>query len=69
MANINIREVPNRIVFEMKAAAAKRGITMRIWFLEAVGEKLGMDWRKAGKSTGLFPQMKRRQKRREETRG
>ena len=55
MANVNIREVPNRVLFEMKAAAAKRGLTLRVWFLETVGEKLGVDWKKAGKSTGLFP--------------
>lgn len=40
MSAINIKNIPDEIHREAKAAAAKAGISMQAWIIEAIREKL-----------------------------
>lgn len=40
MGTLNIRDVPDELHREAKAAAAKEGRSLREWFIEAIKEKL-----------------------------
>ncbi|MHC1792109.1 toxin-antitoxin system HicB family antitoxin [Solidesulfovibrio sp.] len=40
MSIINVRNIPEALHREAKAAAAKEGKTLQDWFIEAVKEKL-----------------------------
>ncbi|MFU2208740.1 FitA-like ribbon-helix-helix domain-containing protein [Solidesulfovibrio sp. C21] len=40
MSAINIKNIPDEIHREAKAAAARAGISMQAWIIEAIREKL-----------------------------
>jgi len=40
MGTINVRNIPEQLHREAKAAAAKEGKTLQDWFIEAIKEKL-----------------------------
>jgi hypothetical protein len=39
---LNVRAVPARLMREIKAAAGKKGVTVKDWVIEVLGEKVGV---------------------------